>query len=342
MTPEPDARLIAPSVQPDEEPVELSLRPRTLREYIGQDKVKENLSIFIEAARARHEALDHVLLYGPPGLGKTTLATVIANEMGVKIKTTSGPAIERPGDMASMLSVLSKGDIFFIDEVHRLPRVVEEVLYPAMEDYVIDIVMSKGPGANSVRLPLPRFTVIGATTRYAAMTSPLRARFGATYRLDFYDHEALKHIALRSADILQVPIDEAGALEIARRSRGTPRVVNRLLRRLRDYAQVRGSGAIDQPTACRALAMLEIDELGLDDIDRRLMLTIIDKFAGGPVGLDTLAASISEEPETIEDVYEPFLLQLGFIQRTPRGRVATQHAYAHLGKPLRPEQATLF
>ena len=342
MTPDTSARLVAPAVQPDEEPVELSLRPRTLREYIGQDKVKDNLAIFIEAARGRHEALDHVLLYGPPGLGKTTLATVIANEMGVKIKTTSGPAIERPGDMASMLSVLSKGDIFFIDEVHRLPRVVEEVLYPAMEDYVIDIVMSKGAGANSVRLPLPRFTVIGATTRYAAMTSPLRARFGATYRLDFYDHEALKHIALRSADILQVPIDEAGAMEIARRSRGTPRVVNRLLRRLRDYAQVRAAGRIDQPTACQALAMLEIDELGLDEIDRKLLLTIIDKFAGGPVGLDTLAASISEEPETIEDVYEPFLLQLGFIQRTPRGRTATQHAYAHLGKPLRPEQAGLF
>jgi len=342
LTPDTSARLVAPAVQPDEEPVELSLRPRTLREYIGQDKVKDNLAIFIEAARGRHEALDHVLLYGPPGLGKTTLATVIANEMGVKIKTTSGPAIERPGDMASMLSVLSKGDIFFIDEVHRLPRVVEEVLYPAMEDYVIDIVMSKGAGANSVRLPLPRFTVIGATTRYAAMTSPLRARFGATYRLDFYDHEALKHIALRSADILQVPIDEAGAMEIARRSRGTPRVVNRLLRRLRDYAQVRAAGRIDQPTACQALAMLEIDELGLDEIDRKLLLTIIDKFAGGPVGLDTLAASISEEPETIEDVYEPFLLQLGFIQRTPRGRTATQHAYAHLGKPLRPEQAGLF
>ncbi|MBV8086994.1 MAG: Holliday junction branch migration DNA helicase RuvB [Chloroflexi bacterium] len=342
MTPEPGERLIGGAVQPDEEPVELSLRPRYLREYIGQDKVKDNLSIFIEAARARHEALDHVLLYGPPGLGKTTLATVIANEMGVKIKTTSGPAIERPGDMASMLSVLGKGDIFFIDEVHRLPRVVEEVLYPAMEDYVIDIMMSKGPGANSVRLPLPRFTVIGATTRYAAMTSPLRARFGATYRLDFYDHEALRHIALRSADILQVPIDDAGAMEIARRSRGTPRVVNRLLRRLRDYAQVRGAGVIDQPTACRALAMLEIDALGLDDIDRKLLLTIIDKFAGGPVGLDTLAASISEEPETIEDVYEPYLLQLGFIQRTPRGRTATQHAYAHLGKPLRPEQAALF
>jgi holliday junction DNA helicase RuvB len=337
-----EGRLVTPAEQPEDGAVELSLRPSSLREYIGQDKVKDNLAILIEASLGRGEALDHVLLYGPPGLGKTTMANVIANEMGVKIKTTSGPAIERPGDMASMLSVMGKGDIFFIDEVHRLPRVVEEVLYPAMEDYVIDIMMSKGPGAHSVRIPLPRFTVVGATTRYAAMTSPLRDRFGATYRLDFYDHTALRHIATRSAAILDVPIDDDGAMEIARRSRGTPRVVNRLLRRLRDYAQVRARGIIDKPTAQQALAMLEIDELGLDEIDRKLLATIIDKFGGGPVGLDTLAASISEESETIEDVYEPFLLQLGFIQRTPRGRVATPLAFQHLGKPMQPGQQALF
>jgi len=335
------SRLLAPAQQPEEGALELSLRPRRLQEYIGQDKVKANLAIAIEAARGRGEALDHILLYGPPGLGKTTLANVIANEMGVSVRTTSGPAIERAVDMAGMLTSMQKGDVFFIDEVHRLPRVVEEMLYPAMEDYAIDVMTSKGIGARSLRMALPRFTVVGATTRYAAMTSPLRARFGVVERLDFYDEPALQHIATRSAEILNVPLDVEGAAEIARRSRGTPRVVNRLLRRLRDYAQVRGNGSIDRDTARQGLAMLQIDDLGLDEIDRKLLLTIIEKFAGGPVGLDTLAASISEESDTIEDVYEPFLLQLGFIQRTPRGRVATPLAHQHLGKPLRPEQPSL-
>mgnify|MGYP000284376061 CR=1 FL=1 len=326
-----DSRIVSPKPTEDEGTLELSLRPRHLAEYIGQDKVKQNLAILLQAAQARNEAIDHVLLYGPPGLGKTTLANIIANEMRVAIKTTSGPAIERPGDLAAILTNLRAGDVLFIDEVHRLARSVEEVLYPAMEDFQLDLIIGKGPSARSIRLKLPRFTLIGATTRYAMMSAPLRDRFGAVYRLDYYDQAAMETIVRRSASILGVPIDDGGVTEIASRARGTPRVANRLLRRVRDYAQVRAQGAITIEIARAALAMLEVDALGLDDIDRKVLRTIIEKFDGGPVGLETIAASISEEADTIMDVYEPYLLQLGFLERTPRGRVATRRAYAHLG-----------
>lgn len=327
-------RHISPQSKPGESTLDGILRPQLLSEFTGQQRLKTNLSILIEAAQAREEPLDHVLFYGPPGLGKTTLAHVIANEMNVNIRITAGPAIERAGDLAAILTNMRAGDILFIDEVHRLGRAVEEILYPAMEDFVLDIVVGKGPGAKNVRLKLPRFTVIGATTRLALLTAPLRARFGALYRMDFYEQSAIESIVLRGARILEVGIDVEGAGEIARRARGTPRVALRLLRRVRDYAQVRAEGEITGETAVAALNLLEIDGLGLDDLDRRVLRSIIQKFGGGPVGLDTIAASISEEPDTIMDVVEPYLLQLGFLERTARGRVATPHAYSHLGLPL--------
>lgn len=336
-------RIVSPKKKAEETGIDVSLRPQSLDEYIGQDRVKENLRILIEAAQGRGEALDHVLIYGPPGLGKTTLAHVVANEMGVGIKVTAGPAIERAGDLAAILTNLRKGDVLFVDEVHRLGRVVEEVLYPAMEDFALDIVIGKGPGARSIRLKLPQFTIVGATTRLALMTAPLRARFGAVYRLDFYDEGAMRTIVRRSAGILGVEIEESGVDEIARRARGTPRVANRLLKRVRDYAQVRADGIITQPVARDALTLLEVDPLGLDDIDRRVLTAIIEKFDGGPVGLETIGAALSEEPDTIMDVVEPYLLQLGFLDRTPRGRVATRRAYEHLGIAyVEPAQPTLF
>jgi Holliday junction DNA helicase RuvB len=324
-------RITDPELKPDDR-LDQTMRPSSLNELIGQDQVKENLEILISAARKRNEPLDHVLFYGPPGLGKTTLAHVLANEMGVNIKITSGPAIERAGDLAAILTNLRAGDILFIDEIHRLGRAVEEILYPAMEDYSLDLVIGKGPAARSIRLKLPRFTVIGATTRLALITSPLRARFGAVYRLDYYDQPSMEKIVKRAAGLLRVETDTPGIAEIARRARGTPRVALRLLRRVRDYSQVRGTGSIDHNCAQEALNLLAVDKLGLDDVDRRVLLTIIDKYNGGPVGLATIAASISEEPDTIMDVVEPYLLQLGFLDRTPQGRVATQKAHEHLGK----------
>jgi Holliday junction DNA helicase RuvB len=325
--------------------LDTSLRPRCLEDFIGQNKIKENLKITIAAAKGRNEALDHILLYGPPGLGKTTLAYIIAAEMGVSIKITSGPAIERTGDLAAILTNLRSQDILFIDEIHRLARVVEEILYPAMEDFALDIIIGKGPGAKSLRLKLPHFTLIGATTRYAMLSSPLRDRFGMVHRLDFYDQESVEKILKRSAAILQVQADPEGLKEIACRARGTPRVANRLLKRVRDYAQVMADGFINREIALKALAQLEVDNLGLDEIDHKILNTIIGKFNGGPVGLETIAASISEEPDTIMDVYEPYLLQLGFLERTPRGRVVTDRAYQHLGiarRQPKQKQATLW
>jgi len=338
-----DRRIISPRPQQAEEiALDRTLRPQRLDDLIGQDRVRENLSILIEAAKKRDEALDHVLLYGPPGLGKTTLSHVIANEMDMPIRVTSGPAIERAGDLAAILSNLREKEVLFIDEVHRLGRAVEEILYPAMEDFALDFVIGKGPSARSIRLKLPHFTVVGATTRLALLTAPLRARFGATFRVDFYDQDALEAIVRRAAWMLQVKIDDAGTAEIALRGRGTPRVALRLLRRVRDFAQVRADGHISAQVARQALGLLDVDECGLDDLDRRVLHTIIEKFDGGPVGLDTIAAAISEEPDTIMDVVEPYLLQLGFLDRTPRGRVATARAYEHLSLPyLKPEQPTL-
>ncbi len=317
---------------------EVSLRPRRLAEYIGQEKAKENLSVFIDAAKLRGEPLDHVLLHGPPGLGKTTLSGIIANEMGVNIRITSGPAIEKPGDLAALLTNLSENDILFVDEIHRLNRSVEEILYPAMEDFAIDIIIGKGPSANSIRLDLPRFTLIGATTRAGQLSAPLRDRFGVILRLELYSPQELTQIVTRSASILEVPIEEAGAAEIARRARGTPRIANRLLRRVRDFAQVRAGGVITQGVADRALTALEVDHLGLDAVDRRMLRSIITHYAGGPVGLETLAATVGEEAVTLEDVYEPYLMQIGFLTRTPRGRCVTRLAYDHLGLPFQGQE----
>ncbi|PEA56526.1 Holliday junction branch migration DNA helicase RuvB [Bacillus pseudomycoides] len=326
-----DERLVSGESAYEDADLEYSLRPQTLRQYIGQDKAKHNLEVFIEAAKMREETLDHVLLYGPPGLGKTTLANIIANEMGVNIRTTSGPAIERPGDLAAVLTALQPGDVLFIDEIHRLHRSIEEVLYPAMEDFCLDIVIGKGPSARSVRLDLPPFTLIGATTRAGALSAPLRDRFGVLSRLEYYTVDQLSAIVERTAEVFEVEIDSLAALEIARRARGTPRIANRLLRRVRDFAQVRGDGTIAIEITQMALELLQVDKLGLDHIDHKLLLGIIEKFRGGPVGLETVSATIGEESHTIEDVYEPYLLQIGFLQRTPRGRIVTPLVYEHFG-----------
>ncbi len=332
-----DERLINGEIQPDEDRYEAGLRPKSLQEYVGQSKAKLNLQVFIDAARNRNEALDHVLFFGPPGLGKTTLANIIAQEMGVNIKSTSGPVIEKTGDLAAVLTNLEEGDVLFIDEIHRLSPVVEEILYPAMEDYQLDIMIGQGPSARTIKLDIPRFTLVGATTRAGLLSSPLRDRFGVISRLEFYSNEELKTIVKRSASILKIHIDDEGALEIARRSRGTPRIVNRLLRRVRDFAEIEGDGFITRELADHSLKRLEVDNQGLDYMDRLLLLSLIDKFGGGPVGLDTLAAAIGEERDTIEDVIEPYLIQQGFLNRTPRGRVATESCYKHFQRSINSE-----
>ena len=329
-----DVDILAPTPDSEDLQTELSLRPKMLREYIGQQKVKANLEISLTAARKRGEALDHVLLFGPPGLGKTTLANIVANEMNASLRSTSGPALEKPGDLVAIVTNLEAGDVLFIDEIHRLPPIVEEVLYSAMEDFHVDVVIGQGPAARTLKVELPRFTLVGATTRAGLLTAPLRARFGIVHRLDFYDVESLAIIVSRSADILGIPTEKAAAMELARRSRGTPRIANRLLRRIRDYAEVKHEGKVDVAIAREGLRMLEVDEYGLDEIDRKLLTTVIERFGGGPVGLNALASSIAEDRGTIEDLYEPYLIQIGFLQRTPRGRVASRTAYEHLGYPV--------